>query len=174
MVSSETLRVMEEIATICRSGRNSSNGLKPWGGLQVIAVGDFAQLPPVEKNSVTTQWAFDSSTWVDSKFKSVMLTEIMRTANESFISVQNHIRNGDCNKEVTDFLNSRTFKVDDNFIGTRLFGRKVDVESFNFKKLQSLPGGGYKFDTKYEAKNHFTAKFTIPQMKKHCPIPETL
>jgi ATP-dependent DNA helicase PIF1 len=87
MVSSEQLMVMENIASIVRE-----NIAEPWGGLQVVAVGDFAQLPPVDPYKQTKQWAFESDTWKDSKFRNVMLSEVMRSSNKPFIDILNHIR----------------------------------------------------------------------------------
>jgi len=52
MLSGPTLRAAE---TIARRVRKNS---RPWGGMRVIAVGDFAQLPPVNPFSQTKEWAF--------------------------------------------------------------------------------------------------------------------
>jgi ATP-dependent DNA helicase PIF1 len=71
-------------------------------------------------------------------------------------------------------MNSRTVTPVGKFIGTRLFGRKNDVESFNLQKLNELPSKSFGIRTTYTAHNQFTAKTALPAFKKQCPIPETL
>ena len=51
MLSGQTLRAAEEIA------RRALDPERPWGGLRMIAIGDFAQLPPVSNQGVR-DWAF--------------------------------------------------------------------------------------------------------------------
>jgi ATP-dependent DNA helicase PIF1 len=72
----------------------------PFGGKQVVAVGDFAQLPPVltneEKSLYEKQhpgiFAFESSEWAG--FKMAKLETVMRTKDEIFIEALNYIRSG--------------------------------------------------------------------------------
>lgn len=66
MLSGPTLRAAELIA---RRVRNSD---LPWGGLRVVAVGDFAQLPPVERSPSARsarRWAFLDPVWTRSGFE---------------------------------------------------------------------------------------------------------
>lgn len=46
---------------VARAVRNRDD--VPWGGIQVIACGDFAQLPPVNKRDEPPDWAFDTESW---------------------------------------------------------------------------------------------------------------
>ena len=52
MIPAEALWVAESVARFARDNDH------PWGGLRVIAVGDFAQLPPVHKGPEERPWAF--------------------------------------------------------------------------------------------------------------------
>ena len=49
MISGETLRAAEIIARLARSNDQA------WGGLQIVAVGDFAQLPPVQSTGYSRE-----------------------------------------------------------------------------------------------------------------------
>lgn len=70
----------------------------PFGGLQVIVVGDFYQLSPVVTNNessmfyklYSSQYAFGSETWSSAGFEYVELDEVMRQSDALFI---NHLRN---------------------------------------------------------------------------------
>ena len=68
MVSGAVLDVAEEIA---RKARKSS---EPWGGLRVIFIGDFTQLPPVDIHNLRKDWAFLSRSWAASALISPWLS----------------------------------------------------------------------------------------------------
>lgn len=83
MISGTVLRAAE---AICRKARSSS---RPWGGLRVIAVGDFAQLPPVNPHwnpggglapQALRDWAFLDEAWATGQFVPAVLPETMRTS----------------------------------------------------------------------------------------------
>ena len=64
----------------------------PFGGLQIICVGDFYQLPPVISNQekkvffelYDSGFAFGSETWSSANFEYIELTENMRQSDETF------------------------------------------------------------------------------------------
>ncbi len=163
MLSGPTLRAAETIARRVR--KNTS----PWGGMRVIAVGDFAQLPPVNPFSQSKEWAFLDEVWEQSEFKHVVLSEIMRSTGEKFLRVLNHIRDGNVNPEVTSFLNSRASDLPEVFDGTRLFARKDNVDRYNFQHLENLEGKSFSFETTYSGKAR-----EIENFKKNAPIPEVI
>jgi len=84
----------------------------PFGGLQVIVVGDFYQLPPVvtrnEKkhffSEYRSQFAFSGDTWVQGQFSYIELDEIMRQSDEVFI---NHLQN--IRKKTDNYVSSVNF-----------------------------------------------------------------
>ena len=166
MLSGQTLCCAEEI---CRKARNSK---EPWGGIRIIAVGDFFQLPPVTKDrNQDIDWAFTHPVWERSKFTAKLLKTIMRTNDEKFLEVLNHIRSGEINDNVKKYLNSRHISgTMDEFRGVRLYGLIKDVESYNQKRLGELKSPLNIFPTKYTGDNDNQIK----TIKKACPIPETL
>lgn len=72
----------------------------PFGGLQVIVVGDFYQLPPVVTNNekkyffkeYDSQFAFGGETWSQGSFNYFELDEIMRQTDGVFIGHLQRIR----------------------------------------------------------------------------------
>lgn len=91
---------------------------RPFGGLQVVVVGDFYQLPPVlNKNSAegrefskefSSEFAFDTDSWKEANFETIELDKIMRQSDEEFIGALNSIRVKDKNyARSLNFLNQR-------------------------------------------------------------------
>ena len=78
---------------------------KPFGGKQIILVGDFFQLPPVVKNGIEEEYllrelggvyAFQTPLWQKAGFKNVFLKTVHRQQNDNlFLSILNHLRHGD-------------------------------------------------------------------------------
>ena len=78
---------------------------RPFGGKQVILVGDFFQLPPVVKSKTEATYlqrefggpyAFQTELWKDADFHCMCLQTIHRQQNDTlFISILNHLRYGE-------------------------------------------------------------------------------
>src|SRR3989344_2635043 len=83
MLSGTMLKVAE---TIARRARGSGD---PWGGLRIIAVGDFAQLPPVTPDNKDKDWAFLHHVWQESDFQPALLSTVMRTQDIEFLTILN-------------------------------------------------------------------------------------
>jgi ATP-dependent DNA helicase PIF1 len=162
MLSGPTLRAAERVA------RAALNSLAPWGGLRIIAVGDFAQLPPVNPFRQTKEWAFRDEVWYESSFVPVVLREMMRTTDSEFLEVLRRIRNGIVDSSVNEFLNARTqIKPRGDF--TRLFPHRADVEKYNLQQLEEIRDELHTFQTVYSGKAADIEKF-----RKHAPITDTL
>ena len=77
---------------------------KPFGGKQIILVGDFFQLPPVVKSVAENTYindrlggayAFQTELWRDAKFQCICLNTIHRQKDDAtFIHLLNNIRRG--------------------------------------------------------------------------------
>jgi len=163
MISGPTLKAAEKIA------RRARECDEPWGGMRVICVGDFAQLPPVNPYSQTKEWAFLDPVWNESSFVPIVLMEPMRTKDKDFIEVLSYIRDGIVNEKVIDLLQQRTKKCDEKFNGTRLLARRDDVEKYNLTKLEKIKGKQFIFETEYSGKKEEIEKF-----KKNSPILDVL
>ena len=97
MLSTETLDCAERIA--CRVRKSK----EPWGGMRIIVVGDFAQLPPISRGP-EKEWCFLSKAWKRSRFKTVVLREVKRTEDADFLEVLEDIRWGKNTERVQTFL----------------------------------------------------------------------
>lgn len=164
MLAGPVLRVAE---IICRRVREND---EPWGGLRVIAVGDFAQLPPVERDPAKGGgWAFLDPVWEWSQFERQMLQTQVRCQDPEYMSVLAKIRGGIVDDQVTQYLNERTGDVETEFEGTRLFPRRDQTEKFNEMRLADLPGEEKKFETIQSGNAR-----GIESLLKQAPIPQTL
>lgn len=163
MLSGPTLQAAERI---CQMTRES---IEPWGGLRVIAVGDFAQLPPVQNNRSAREWAFLDPVWERTGFQTILLKQNMRSSDPEFLSILNDIRRGQINERVEVFLNRKQLSQEDFFEGTRLFPLRHQTDAFNQKELAKLPGEIISFATTYIGNER-----SIEQLKKHSPLPDEL
>lgn len=73
---------------------------KPFGGIQVVVVGDFYQLPPIVarkearhfKKMYDSPYAFDSKVWQEANFNPVLLQKVYRQSDEQQIALLNAVR----------------------------------------------------------------------------------
>jgi hypothetical protein len=69
---------------------------EPFGGIQMIFIGDMAQLPPVDRhNGSRPDWAFLSPSWERAEIRTVELTKVFRQADEKFANFLNRRRVGE-------------------------------------------------------------------------------
>lgn len=162
MISAATLRAAE---TICRLVRNDE---RPWGGVKVIAVGDFAQLPPVERTQ-SRSWAFLDPTWKATDFRTIVLRENVRTHDLDFQGVLEDVRLGQATLRVQGYLEQRQRPVPDNFQGTFLFPRKEQTDALNLRRLEQIPAELKTFPTFYTGKSEI-----IEKLKRYSPLSDVL
>jgi ATP-dependent DNA helicase PIF1 len=163
MISGEAFQTAEAIARLAREND------RPWGGLRIIAVGDFAQLPPVSRNPGMRDWAFNSPAWHACEFETGFLRTIVRTADQELTEILDYVRRGELSREVSSFLNGKVVDPSPDFEGTRLFPRRFSVEKFNLDKLSELPSKAVRSPTEYAGEKRY-----LDQLKRSAPIPEEL
>ncbi len=163
-----------ELETAERIARKARQNSSPWGGLRVVVVGDFAQLPPVVKVEPGTgiserPWCFRSSVWRESLFDPVVLKEVVRSRDEHWNRILGRLRWGDPDRESIELLQSRASPVPLHFQGTRLFARRHQADSLNQERLKTLPGTVRSYDTLYLGKAQ-----RLDELRRNAPIPEVL
>jgi ATP-dependent DNA helicase PIF1 len=163
MLSGVTLACAERIA---REVRGSG---EPWGGLRIIAVGDFAQLPPVTAGNQLKDWAFTHDVWTRSDFQPALLSTVMRTQDIAFLDILNAVRLGTVTPAVRSFLESRTGLHDELQEGTRLYPHRAKADAHNHWRLQQLDGPLHSLPTRYEG-----AERAMDSAKRAIPIPDVL
>jgi hypothetical protein len=133
------------------------------GGIQVIAVGDFLQLPPVSKTGLY-DWAFACDAWKSIDFRHVTLRQVHRQDDPDFISVLNQFREGTVTKEGAAILKKRVAMFPPANV-LRLFTHNVQVDKWNKYQLGTLETpehvlmaetSGNKYDVEFLKKNLIT------------------
>ncbi|XP_065674186.1 uncharacterized protein LOC136091131 [Hydra vulgaris] len=117
-----------------------------FGGVQVIACGDFFQLPPV-----TGEFVFKSKIWQHYMTEVLVLTQCFRQKEDAqFFGALNEIRFGQVSDQTTDYFMTRCFEKDENLNPkyTRLFFRNIEVDFYNNEKMQTIKQEGYWFYAK--------------------------
>lgn len=163
MLSGSTLLAAEMVARRAR-GRD-----EPWGGLRIIVVGDFAQLPPVTPGLQTKDWCFLHPVWEQSDFEPALLSTVMRTQDTEFLEILNFIRDGIVNDRVRRFLDAHTESSDDPLDATRLYPHRAQAEKYNLQRLEALPGSEIVIETLYAGDEKYKES-----AKRSLPIPDTL
>ncbi len=177
MLSGQTLSAVD---TVCQFVRKNN---APFGGLQVVLVGDFFQLPPVirrderfapefdsQDEEDNSPFAYASRAWRDLDPSICYLTEQYRQSDAEFSGLLAAIRSNRFSREDAGTLASRRLKQDSLPRSvTRLFTHNMDVDRINQAELLKLPGETYSF--------HMTStgdKVLADGLKRGCLSPERL
>lgn len=125
---------------------------KPFGGIQVIALGDFFQLPPVKLGVYGKDFCFNSETWKELKFKPVILTEIKRQSQKDLAEALNRVRLNEISDEDIEMFERRNLSADE--IPPRdvlqIFGTNSEADNYNQESFNELTTTPYYFDAKDE------------------------
>jgi len=133
---------------------------KPFGGVQLLVIGDLFQLSPIVKDDVLpvlnkyygSLFFFDSIAWQGSDPVIIEMNTIYRQKDSEFINLLNNIRNGIKRKEDIDRLNSNfQQKREDEGIVT-LTTHNYKADNINNQKLDELPGKEYYFQAMVNGK----------------------
>jgi ATP-dependent exoDNAse (exonuclease V) alpha subunit len=160
---------LDNVDKVCRAVKGSIRPMdaeKPFGGLQVIFVGDFFQLPPVSRKEMA-KFAFESQAWLSAEPVICYLTEQHRQEDSEFLEILNALRNGKVTKKHKDRLKKCMVKAPKNI--TRLFTHNADVDRVNEDELRKIEGETKSFEM-------FSSgiPFMIDIIKKSCLSPEVL
>ena len=134
-VSMMTPEIFEKLEEIARKVRRDE---RPFGGIQLIMVGDFFQLPPVAKGEVS--FVFESPLWNSMGLTTHALTEIVRQKNPEFQAILNEARTGTLTKASLKVLRRR-MDLDYKSLEIQpsmLFTRRGEVDSINATHLKKL------------------------------------
>jgi hypothetical protein len=117
----------------------------PYGGLQVIFVGDFFQLPPITRMGETVRYAFESHAWAEAKPLVCYLEDQYRQEDEQLLALLRSIRKNEVEEEHFTLLKEQTDIAYENIEPTRLYTHNADVDAVNLAHLRSLSGMVRKF-----------------------------
>ncbi len=153
--------VLDAIDAVMRHVRGKS--YLPFGGVQVLFIGDMYQLPPVVKDNewqvlgefYKSIYFFDAQVLQNEPPIYIELDKIYRQNNPEFITVLNNLRNNTITKSDTDVLNKYykpNFKqtVNDNYITLTTHNRKADLINKSFLSELKSPSFFYEAEIKGE------------------------
>ena len=127
---------------------------QPFGGVQLLMIGDLAQLTPVVtpederilKPYYDTPYFFGSKALQQIDYVTIQLEHVYRQQDASFINILNEVRHGHPSQEVLGKLNSRVLlspKLGDMAI--RLTTHNNLANYYNESELQKLSGPAYTY-----------------------------
>jgi len=127
--------------------KNIKNNDKPFGGIQILFVGDFFQLAPVENS-----YCFNSKSWKELNPLLIELIEPIRHNNDmAFQIILSKLRYGLINEKIykiLKLLKNNNFD-NDQIKPTILYPNNIDVEKINKNNLNLLINNNYKYKTYY-------------------------
>lgn len=174
MLSAQTTGMVERVCQRIRGGD------KPFGGLQVVLVGDFFQLPPVSRRDAQMQrtlaisndnhaeFAFASRIWRSLNFLVCYLSEQYRQEDPEFLNLLMAIRRGSFSELHRILLRKRYSASAEDGI-PQLFSHNFDVDRVNTAELMKLTGALRTFDMVHRGPENL-----VTQLKKGCLSPQSL
>ncbi|MCH3924368.1 MAG: AAA family ATPase [Bacteroidales bacterium] len=140
--------ILDEIDYLLRHFR--SGGInKPFGGVQLLMIGDLNQLPPIAndeeqdmlKEYYNNLYFFSSIALNQSKYVTITLTKVYRQQDKRFVDILNQVRDNKITRETIEELNKRYIPnilddIPENHIV--LCTHNYQANSINEKKLESL------------------------------------
>lgn len=134
---------------------------KPFGGVQLLMIGDLQQLAPVVKdnewellkNYYDTPYFFASRALRETTYMTIELKKVYRQSDTFFLSLLNKIRENQADDEVLNELNRRYQpgfqpRKEEGYI--RLTTHNYQAQQVNDRELASLPGQAYSFRAEVE------------------------
>jgi ATP-dependent exoDNAse (exonuclease V) alpha subunit len=150
MVRCDLLDVIDKLLRVFGGG----NQAYPFGGKQVILIGDPFQLPPVAKDTdwqilapfYDTPFFFSAKAFQKANLIPIELQKIYRQSDPDFISLLNNIRSNRTTTEDLRTINSRTYWEDEIYDKEIMLStHNRSVNAINRRKLDSLEGRPYKY-----------------------------
>ncbi len=144
MVRADLLDCVDQFLRI----NGKSSGL-PFGGIQMIFIGDLYQIPPVVagqervifKEYYASEYFFDSNVYADIEIEHLELEKIYRQTDSAFIELLNKIRNKTITDEDIEAINARWIG-NDSLPGNVIYLTTTNAmaEERNEAELMRLPG----------------------------------
>lgn len=179
MLSAKTLAMAE---AVCREIRQRK---VPFGGLQVVLVGDFFQLPPVVRRKENEEskpqisfetgkaeepshFAFASRVWKELNPLVCYLSEQHRQEDAAFLDLLSGIRRGAFSSAHRTLLDSRR-SVSGRAGTTQLYSHNADVDRINDVEIGKISGDMRTFAMTSQGKDTL-----VTSLKRGCLSPEML
>ena len=155
MVRSDLLDAIDSVL------RRYRDHYKPFGGVQLLMIGDLQQLTPVVtpedevllKPYYDTPYFFGSKALQQIEYVTILLDKVYRQEDATFLDVLNHIREAHPTADDINILNQRCQpafipKPGEGYI--RLTTHNYLADNYNDSELKKLPGHSYTFQAQIE------------------------
>lgn len=159
-------KVLDMVNAVCKTVRQSEDA---FGGLQVIFVGDFFQLPPIAKMGDMMRYAFESHAWDGARPLVCYLSEQFRHEDEMLLGLLQSIRRNQIEDDHFTLLQEQTEITYEHIEPTKLYTHNADVDTVNTGKLRELPGMVRKFQMSSQGNKQLQLS-----LAKSCLSPELL
>jgi len=166
MLDAATLESVDRVLRTLR--RRPLMPEQPFGGLQVIFVGDFFQLPPVSKKE-QVKFAFESAAWKETNPVICYLSEQHRQEDGDFLDLLSAMRRNTFTSAHRTRLTSRVGILSKQTIATRLYTHNENVDRINVESLGKIEGKSRVFQMSSRG-----ARQLVESLKAQCLSPETL
>ncbi len=173
--------LLDAVDTVMRHVRKQP--LMPFGGVQMVYIGDLFQLPPVVQNHeweilqeyYKSPFFFDSQVLQHAPPVFIELKKIYRQKDDVFINILNNIRNNCCTDDDLQLLHqyyNPAFlpQKEEKFITLTSHNSKADL--INSRELEKLPGKIYNYEAEISGEFYeksFPAEKVL-QLKKDAQI----
>lgn len=145
MVRCDLLDAIDEVL------RRYQNRHLPFGGVQLLLIGDLQQLAPVtsedewqlmRQHGYTTPYFFGSQALMKTDYTTIELTHVYRQADPTFVDMLNQVRDNQVDANTLKVLNNRyqsNFEPKDEEGYITLTTHNVQAQNINQQKLKKLP-----------------------------------
>lgn len=151
MVRPDTLDAVDSVL------RRYRNPALPFGGVQLLLIGDLRQLAPVIREEEQTllkpyyssEYFFESHALKESGLVTIELSMVYRQKDHAFIEILNAVRDGMMTRDIFERLNSRVipgFVPDPSQKYIRLTTHNRLADNINFQRLALLQGEESAFE----------------------------
>lgn len=152
--------LLDAVDSVLRHYRRNT---KPFGGVQLLLIGDLGQLAPVAKDEewtllsryYDTPYFFSSHALRQTPYSVVELTHVYRQQDQLFVDLLNKVRDNAADANVLRALNSRyvpNFQPREEEGYIRLTTHNALAQTINNEELAKLPGQTFTFKAEVEGK----------------------
>lgn len=165
-------KLFETVELICRTVKRKDSY---FGGIQIILVGDFYQLPPVpeELYGETGKFCFQSSFFKNAVPHIITLKTVFRQTNVEFINCINEIERGILSERSKAFIKKLERDIPVTQTTVYLFAKNFKCKLFNHDKLKEMDGDLKIYQSEDEGDRFYLSKFQAPPtlgLKVNCPV----
>ncbi len=172
--------LLDQIDAVLRLHKDRN---RPFGGVQLLMIGDLSQLAPVARESdwtllreyYTTPYFFGSKALQQTRHVTIELQHVYRQTDTTFVDILNEVRENRLTANRLAMLNSRYCKEEKvlNSEGViRLTTHNLTANNYNEQRMDSLKGKRYTYEAEITGtfpESSYPAEKTL-ELKNGCQV----